>query len=123
METFVGEPVGGRIFINPGTGPVENANADEARRNVAQFVAELGLTGVRIRRARKIDYGDGRYAFWLSLDGRRCEIQMPGLPLERVRYLDRPQNPWHYPRLYVDGSSWLWCFALNCAKGALLGEE
>jgi len=48
---------------------------------------------------------------------------MPGLPLDRVRYIGAPeQNAWRFPRLFVDGNSWLWEFALEIARGAL-GEK
>lgn len=123
--SFVGEPIQvgqGQVFVNPGTGPVEDADADTARKNMRQFIADLGLDGVRLRRIRKQDYGEGRFAFRLWLGPRCCDIQMPGLPVERVRYISREQNPWHYPRLYVEGSSWLWVFALNCAKSELTEE-
>jgi hypothetical protein len=34
---------------------------------------------------------------------------MPGCELEKVR----TSKPWYSPRLYVDGSSWLWGFAIG----------
>lgn len=120
MKSFVGKPIGGKIFINPGTGPVNDATAADARLNIRQFVKELALSGVRIRRHARDDYGDGRYAFRLYYAGQRCEIQMPGLPTDQVRFLGTEgQNAWDYPRLYVDGSSWLWKFALSCARRQL----
>jgi hypothetical protein len=49
--------------------------------------------------------------------GRSIEIQMPGLPVERVRYMgETGQNIWDFPRLYVDDSSWIWQFALSVCK-------
>jgi hypothetical protein len=34
--------------------------------------------------------------------------------LEKVRYLDSEnQDIFNFPRLYVDGSSWVWKYALN----------
>jgi len=103
------------IFINPGTGNVDGASEANARTNMKQFVKDCdsSLTW-HTRRNKNADYGDGRYCFMLSCDEfpkKKVEIQMPGWELERVRYMGLDQNPWHFPRLYVDGSSWLWEFA------------
>lgn len=121
MKSFVGKPVGGNIFLNPGTGPVDDATEANARANVQSFVAELGLDDVRVRRHPRADYGEGRYAFRLYYGKRMVEVQMPGLALDQVRFLGREydQDPWDYPRMYVDGSSWLWRFGLHAARDRL----
>lgn len=115
--------INGVVFFNPGTGPVDDAYADDAWRNLKAFIADLGLVGVHYRRMKKHDYGNGRYAYQLRYQGRKVEIQMPGWELARVRFTGaKEQNPWDYPRLYVDDSSWLWQFAVSCAKADLTGE-
>ena len=96
--------------INPGGGPVHDATEDQATENIAAFVDELrtsyGVNVVSFVRAATSDYGDGRWAFELLTDDeRRIEVQMPGAPLKHVR------DEW--TRLYVDGSSWFWEFALR----------
>lgn len=96
--------------LNPGTGPVQEASEAQAAENIAAFVDELrdahGVNVVSSVRAATSDYGEGRWAFELLTDDeRRIEIQMPGAPLERVR------ESW--TRLYVDGQSWEWEFALR----------
>lgn len=109
MSTFI---------INPGSGPVPSASVDNATCNMGVFTDDLRAAGLDvdtfIRRAAS-DYGDGRYAYSVVFaDGRSVEIQMPGLPVDRVRFLDAPdQNIWDFPRLYVDDSSWVWKFALS----------
>ncbi len=105
------------VIINPGTGPVDGSSEDEARKNMEVFVEELRNRGnnvVGFERASNVEPDDGRYDYGVHIaDGRTVEIEMPGLPLEEVRFTgEDDQNPWHYPRLYVDGSSWLWKFAL-----------
>lgn len=107
----------GTIFINPGTGVVEDATEDNARINIKQFLKDCeGSLHWHSRRAKAKDYGDGRYAFAVWCDEfahKKVEIQMPGWELERVRYLGLAgQNVFNFPRLYVDGSSWLWEFAI-----------
>ena len=109
------------IFINPGSGPVGDATADQAAVNIQQFVADLAARNLQVvetRRNLNDDYdrqaGDGRFAFDLTFDdGRIVQIQMPGLPVERVRWLGSDQDIWQFPRLYVDDASWVWFFALN----------
>ena len=119
------------VIINPGSGPVDGALCRDAWKNVRQLRRDLAgvaaryedeqpiASGVTIVRKPQIDER-GRYGFTLILGKRRCEVEMPGIPIERVRYLGTPdQNAWHFPRLYVDGSSWLWMFAVTSVREAL----
>lgn len=46
---------------------------------------------------------------------------MPGWPLGQVRW-QPDADAWQFPRLYVDGGSWLWGFAVGIARGALAGD-
>jgi len=104
------------IFINPGSGPVDEATEDNARANMSAFWTDMharGLEPAAFTRHSDDDYGDGRYAFDFCIGDEMHQVQMPGLPLEKVRYLGGGQSPWDFPRLYVDDSSWLWFFALN----------
>lgn len=98
-------------IINPGSEPLPDATEEQAVLNMAAFADELSQhVGVASYvRAATSDYGDGRYAFEiLTDDERRIEVQMPGAPLDRVR------DGW--TRLYVDGSSWVWDFALKMCE-------
>lgn len=108
------------IVINPGSGPVSDATESAARAAVDHFVEDLrelhGIATAGVEPVR--DEGDGRWSFNLTFaDGRRVEVEMPGLPVERVRWMGGPdQNIWDFPRLYVDGSSWVWLFALRACS-------
>ena len=101
------------IIINPGTGIVANATVENAIENIKHFIIDCQTDGIECVRIEEEDHNDGRYAF-LLWKGNCChEIQMPGLPLERVRYTgSEGQNIREYPRLYVDGSSWVWQYAV-----------
>lgn len=105
------------IFINPGSESVENATEENAIENMKHFVVDLDKDVEVIRykeRDYNNDYGDGRYCFILKHENYCYEIQMPGLPLEQVRYMNsETQNIWDYPRLYLDGGSLIWKFALD----------
>jgi hypothetical protein len=104
------------ITINPGSGPVRGATHAEAVLNIKAFAKDLeGEDGVT-----RVDVGDadaerdGRYVFLVTVDGKKHEVEMPGLPLRQVNYgAEADDDIWDFPRLYVDGSSWVWPFALN----------
>jgi hypothetical protein len=103
-----------RFIVNPGTGPVQAHSLEHAEANMTAFAADLG--GGSFSSFGKEE--EGRYLFTLHYEGRRVEIWMPGCPLESVRYTGEPdQNIWDFPRLYVNGNSWVWKFALNSARG------
>lgn len=107
------------VFVNPGSGPVENGDEVQSLNTLTAFTADLRQRGIAIiglTRREDLD-SDGRFGYELQMDGYTRTIEMPGIPVEQVRFLNEPdQNIWHYPRLYVDGSSWVWCFALDmCA--------
>jgi hypothetical protein len=114
-------------FVNSGSGPVEDATEDNAIANIAAFASDVAAAHKleRIAETRKpsADDGDGRYTFTIELrdasTGRShsFEVQMPGLPLDEVNYGARSgDSAWEFPRLYVDGSSWLWQFAIEACK-------
>lgn len=108
------------ISINPGTGPVIGATEEHAKANMDAFSADLRELGVYVTGlTRRPDADeDGRYAYLLTMgDARKVEVEMPGLPLDQVRYTGADgQDIWDFPRLYVDGSSWIWKFALSSCK-------
>jgi hypothetical protein len=109
------------VFINPGSGPVAEATEEHAAINITVFADDLRRAGVDVDGCNRVpyaDYGEGRYAFTLAMtDGRTVEVQMPGLPVDRVRFTDgEDQNIWDFPRLYVDGSSWVWKYALSVCE-------
>lgn len=109
------------VVINPGSGPARGATVGRAAFNIKRFVADLverGHQNVTCERRPDADYdhkdSDGRFCWLVGADGLEpVEVQMPGLPLEQVRWLGPDQDIWQFPRLYVDDSSWIWFFALN----------
>jgi hypothetical protein len=108
------------IIINPGTGPVEGATEENARANMDAFCADLrenDIIATTISRFPDLDSA-GRFGYRLGTgDARVLEVEMPGLPLDQVRYVDSDtQSIWDFPRLYVDGDSWVWMFALSACE-------
>jgi len=114
------------VVINPGTGPAQ-AYGDgillkNAVKNIRVWCKEMGH-GYRWERLPKRDE-EGRYGFLVThrrpsrrrgaKPGETAEcrhtVDMPGLPLAKVRFTT-DQNAWDFPRMYVDDSSWLWAFS------------
>ena len=104
------------FFINAGSGPVDG-NREDADRNMHAFLEDTDSDSFEF-----LDVQDnGRFAYFLHKEEQAIEIEMPGLPLEEVRYLDKPdQNIYDFPRLYVDGSSFVWKYAMSATVGQLL---
>lgn len=107
-----------RVSLNHGSGPLIEAAEQNAIDNMGAFTADLRERGIDVDtfiRRSGADYGDGRYAFSVvTADGTSVEVQMPGLPLEQVRWLKADgQDIWQFPRLYVNDASWVWYFALD----------
>jgi hypothetical protein len=99
------------VVINPGSGPVPGATYENAVANMFAFAGEVGAESW----SGGADTEDGgRWTFELRRGADVAEVEMPGLPLERVRYVGADdQNIWDFPRLYVNGSSWVWAYALG----------
>lgn len=107
------------IIINPGTERLLETTEEDAHSNVRIMLRDIELEdGTTITPDPSKDYGDGRYCYILTRGERSCEVQMPGLPIGRMRL-----GPWKSPRLYVDGSSWLWGLADGFVYSYLTGEE
>lgn len=96
-----------QIIINPGTGPVPEATEENAIINIKHWITDTGVDGIEYLRNPKGDF-DGRYSFLVWKNTRCHIIDMPGIALEIVR----SATPWVSPRLYVDGSSWLWNYSV-----------
>lgn len=106
------------IIFNPGSGPVEGATREDADANILAFIADLAGAGVDASLAPYIERGaaaardDGRWPYVLDVGGRTFDVEMPGAPLADVR------SPFGTPpRLYIDGSSWYWAYALAIVEG------
>lgn len=132
----------GPIIMNPGAGAIEDQTSPEAAaRNMEAFAqdvralnrivtwepmlpprddeAPLLMGGTKYQ-----DEHDGRYPFRVFVDGVRHVVEMPGTALAEVRWMDEPgQNIWDFPRVFTDGSSWVWKFAIDFGENADLGAS
>lgn len=105
------------LIINPGTGPVAAATAENAQRNMCVFVDDVSRQfggSVKFESLHHPDDGrDGRWQF--AVEGERVgrhDVWMPGCPIGIATGEDCP-SIFDQPRLYVNGSSWLWGFAVD----------
>lgn len=112
-------------IINPGTGTIHGPDIclEHAITNIEAFIKELSMAEPRVAVTMLSPEhdGTGRYQFELHRGIRMVDVDMPGLPLGEVRCTkgDRLVPP----RLYVDGSSWMWCYALGFARTALVDHD
>lgn len=102
------------ISINPGSGPVERkVSWENAYENIKQYIEDSEIPLYVVKSNHVPD--EGRYLFVLRNDEYdfETEIEMPGLPLEQVRFMKAEgHNVLEFPRLYVDGGSWLWLYGI-----------
>lgn len=110
---------GAMILLNPGAGPVAGATVRQATSNMRTFMADLKAKWPDLKPARWGRVGPtyarengGRAGFRVRVGRRSCVVEMPGHPLDMVK--DPLRAGQILPvRLYVDGSSWFWNFALS----------
>lgn len=103
----------GDISVNPGPGDVQSGTWEQAYENIKQFIKDCEIP----MHIEKSDFLEDECGYSFTLKADNCdwiaEIFMPGLPLCQVRFMEEPdQNPYDFPRLHINGSSWLWKYAL-----------
>lgn len=107
------------MLINPGSGPVGDGDYWTALANITRFIKELGLNDPPITVDRpafgRDDDRDGRWAFTLHRGSRSASVDMPGIPVRDIIA--------ECIRLYVDGNSWYWEFALSWARDILWDHD
>lgn len=113
------------VLSNLGNGPVaDDTCLDHAIANITTFIKELDMKDppVSVTMRSPGHDGTGRYQFDLHRGIRSADVDMPGLPLDEVRCTE-DSMPRGCPRLYVDGNSWWWCYALDMARTALADHD
>lgn len=110
------------FIINPGTEDTRDLGFQQAYSNIMKFIEDCEIP-LFMQKANGTPEVNGRYLFTLGTQLKRdlqWEVEMPSLPLDQVRYIDKEkQNILDFPRLYVDGSSWVWMFATIKKEGII----
>lgn len=113
------------VVINPGSGPTQGATTRENAQDnaLALMIDAQVFDGAALEVGEQVGMS-GRYAFVVHRTGRSVRVEVPGLPLDRVRWTGAPgENIFDYPRLYVDDSSWAWRFAGEMLRYLLTRED
>ncbi len=119
-----------KVIMNWGTGPLKGATLAQAYDNLEALLLETGFVDARWCRDVDAEEEGGRFSFLVtcpdpddlsSMTG--IPVDMPGLPLEKVRFTGGDQNILDFPRLYVNGNSYVWCFAVSVLRAYLKGER
>jgi hypothetical protein len=77
-----------------------------------------------VRRLDQDQQSGGLYGFDVVYDSVAVPVLMPGLPVEHLRYVPgRSEKAGEFHRLYIDGGSWLWPFALQICAETGAGER
>lgn len=90
----------------PDTTTSHRARAAWAEKNARALLREAGVKAWLTGTVRH--EGDGRWTLRARDRHRTVEISMPGCALRHLKDTVRPDTP----RIYVDGSSWFWRFAV-----------
>jgi len=99
------------IIINPGT-ETQTKHSEENAVEIAKTISkDLKLpTDSWKRTPEKDDSGRGWYSFtFKNKHNQTIEVDIPGIDHDTVV----KGEPWVSPRLYVDGNSWLYGYALG----------
>lgn len=104
------------VFINPGTEAREATEQNAVA--VAERIVHLLNAPVVFVREQKDDWR-GWYGFSFRLGHKRTEVLIPGDDPDEVCI----GKPWVSRRLYVEGSSWLFGYAMQFIKENLGLEE
>lgn len=122
------------ILVNPGSGPVGKSDESKAISNMEAFLHDVDrrlpratpeFFAIQAHRDPTANEGYGRFAFLITSSvADPIPVSMPGIELDKIRYTGAPdQNIFDFPRLYVDGSSWLWVYAVNTVVNMLTDGE
>ena len=116
------------LIINPGTDASrETVQEDLARAGLRRYMHDLRtIQGQDVKEeitesGPSGQYMEGYWSYTITVDGSEFEVDVAGVPLEKLVWYEsgHPDNLGgllDVYRLYVDGSSWAWKFALNMCK-------
>ena len=100
------------MITNPGTEASADATLSNAQEVASRILADIGADSVEYLADRD---RDGWFGFTFKAGDKSVEVDIPGDDPDTVC----EGRPWVSRRLYVDGSSWLYCFAVSIAAERL----
>jgi len=108
------------FILAPGLGDVSMFGRVDRRhgpRNVAVLLKDAGLKGCVVL-SKGVPVDDGRMNFDVSRGEERASVLMPAIQLCRVR-CSGADDILRFPKIYVDGNGWYWCYAVPVLRAAL----
>jgi hypothetical protein len=103
---------GCRVLMGLGSGHVPCARKRWALGNAKALARDVG-SRARVATHGKRE-GDGRWCFTVQRASKRVRVSVPGCS----RAVVTAHDPFA-PRIYVDGNSWRWPFAVSVLRDAL----
>lgn len=103
------------FIINPGTEARSGTTLQNARAVATQLCMDCSMPRSAIKQNPSDDLDGGFYGFVLRHKKKRIELQIPGDAPE----ITLKSVPFESRRLYVDGSSWLYGYAVDVIKDRL----
>lgn len=97
------------IVINPGTEPITGASRKNALKAAEYFMEDLGYKGFSFKLIEEHGNEQGWFDFKFKKNDFSLTVSFPGSDPE----ITRLGKPWESPRIYVEGSSWLWGYGLD----------
>ncbi|HEY9751296.1 MAG TPA: hypothetical protein V6C63_21610 [Allocoleopsis sp.] len=104
-------------------GPIPDSTEEQAIANIQELIRHTALhhNNVEAKFERlAADDEAGWFGFKLMAGDRYCHVLMPGITIGDAECYPLAQHVKDF-RVYVDGGSWLWPFAVKIAREALLG--
>jgi hypothetical protein len=112
------------FFLNPGSGPISRrVTMKQALVNMKHLIKDAEVPNATFESDKNADEDDGRFDFVVRLGKKKVFVSIPGLPLKDVRFDPNNKNCLFYPRLYINGSSWYWKYAVSQVHFTLTGDE
>jgi hypothetical protein len=106
------------VIINQGAAVYGEITYENALQCFNWFTEDLEL-GDKLTGTLSTECLAGRYTAIYKYEDRKCEVDFPGSDPE----LTAPADLLRSPRLYVDGNSWFYGYALRAAYRKLTGLE
>lgn len=106
------------FIINPGTEDRKDCTLKNAEIVIGRICTELSIKRSSIKRNPSNDGDGGLFGFSFRGKNGRFDVEVPG---------DDPDEvcagiPFTSRRLYVDGSSWLYGYAIDAIQDRILGK-
>ena len=98
-----------KIYINPGTESIRNGEIKNAVKAAKYFLEDLKIDGMQSQIVDGSLDDRGWVDFKFFKDNFEAVVSFPSSDPD----ITRKGKAWESPRIYINGSSWLWGFGLQ----------